>query len=137
MNLSKNSNFVDGRVKRSHPVDRAKPGDRAKLAGCTHKLVIKGYYRTLQHRYTLDLMCRRCSRRVPPREKRKRKYLRVLGFYRIFRLRHEVFIKSSPDPEPNPICASIHPGYRTTTSDPFLIYVDIFRMGRFVHSFDY
>lgn len=130
MNLLGNiCNFVDNRMKRSHPVDRAKAGDRAKLAGCTHKLVIKGYYRTLQHRYTLDLMCRRCSRRVPPREKRKRKYLRVLGLYRIFRLRHEVFIKSFPDPEPNPICASIHPGYRTTTSDPFLIYVDIFRMG--------
>lgn len=128
INLSENiCNFVDSRIKRSHPVDRAKPGDRAKLAGCTHKLVIKGYYCTLQHRYRLDLMCRRCCRRVPPREKRKRKYLRVLGLYRIFRLRHGVFIKSFPDPEPNPICASIHPGYRTTTS--FLIYVDIFRMG--------
>lgn len=54
-----------------------------------HKLVIKGYYRALQHRYTLDLMCRRCSQRrraslrpiphpPPSPEKRKRKYLRVL-----------------------------------------------------------
>lgn len=101
-----------------------------------------GYQRILphaaQHRYTLDLMCRRCSRRAfRPREERKRKYLRVLRLYRISRLWHEVFIKSSPDPKPNPICASIHPGYRTTTSDPFLIYADASSKRGFVYSTDY
>lgn len=92
-----------------------------------------GYQRILPHaaapiytRFdvsTVLSVCRRCASRP---EKRKRKYLRVLRLYRIFRssLWYEVFIKSSPDPKANPICASIHPGYRTTTSDPVLIYTD-------------
>jgi len=65
---------------------KAPPG-RSKRWSCKarrmHKLVIKGYYRTLQHRYTLDLMCRRCSQRVPaPRRGRENicAYFGSIGF---------------------------------------------------------
>jgi len=37
--------------------------------------------------------------RVPPREEEEKIFARTSALYRISRLRHEVFIKSSPDPK--------------------------------------
>lgn len=87
-----------------------------------HKLVIKGYYRVLQHRYTLDLMCWRCHGRSIPSvlaDECKRKYLHALRLYRIFHLRPGFFIKSSPGPIVNTVSASIYPPYRMLATDSF------------------